>query len=40
MMVSEGSSWRLDGEDVVETEPLRVGGDSEGVREAAREEAW
>jgi hypothetical protein len=40
MMASEGSSWKLDGEDEVEVEALRalrVGGDSEGVREAARE---
>lgn len=40
MIASAGSSWKLDGEDVVETEALRVGGDREGVREAAREEEW
>ena len=40
MMASVGSSWKLDGEDVVDTEALRVGGDSEGVRDAAREEEW
>lgn len=40
MMASLGSSWKLDGEDVVETEELRVGGDREGVRDAAREFEW
>ena len=38
MMVSACSSLKLDGDDVVETEELRVGGDREGVRDAAREE--
>jgi hypothetical protein len=37
-MASEGSSWKLMGDEEVETEELRVGGESDGVRDGARDE--